>query len=367
MVAKPPVSAFWPARTVPGVSEFIAGEARHLLLRGNCLRLMSAMPPGFVDCVVTSPPYWKMREYEVSGAEAAEMIGAEAAPDKYVENLAAVFDQARRLLSERGSLWLNLGDKYVGKNLMGMPWRVALEMQRRGWILRNAVIWDQMKGTQSVKDRMRDCYEHVFHFVKSRRYHFAADEILIPPRAAATMVNGKAVSATGVCGVRYRGQIESSDSLTNTEKRAALGALDEAIRRMRAGEIVDFRMTIRGRQRTYHSDSRKVSGRAKELAEKGFFIMKIGSKGFLPTDIWRIVPEDKYREDGHYAVFPEDLLQRPLKATCPKGGVVLDPFSGTGSAVAAALALGRRGIGIELSATYHKTAQKRLRRLSALF
>ena len=94
--------------------------------------------------------------------------------------------------------------------------------------------------------------------------------------------------------------------------------------------------------------------------------MKIGSDGFLPTDIWRIVPEDKWRKDGHCAVFPENLLHRPLKATCPEKGIVLDPFSGTGSTVAAALALGRRGIGIELSPAYHKTARERLRRLSPL-
>ena len=172
-----------------GVSELLAGETKHLLLRGECFGLMSAMPSGFVDCVVTSPPYWKMRDYEVGGARAEDVVGAEDSPDKYVENLAVIFGEVHRLLSDRGSLWLNLGDKYVGKNLMGMPWRVALAMQRRGWILRNAVIWDQMKGTQSVKDRMRDCYEHIFHFVKSAKYYFAADEIRIPPRGAPTVVN----------------------------------------------------------------------------------------------------------------------------------------------------------------------------------
>lgn len=366
MTSPIPTSASRPAKPVPAVAGFIAGASRHLLLRGSCLKLMAAMPAEFADCVVTSPPYWKMRDYEVNGATAGEVIGGEDSPGQYVANLAAVFAQVRRLLSPRGSLWLNLGDKYMDKNLMGMPWRVALALQGQGWILRNAVIWDQMKGTQSVKDRMRDSYEHLFHFVKSKRYHFAAEDILIPPRAAPTTVNGKTVSATGVCGARYRAQIESSDSLSPGEKRAAAEALDAAIGQMRAGDIVDFRMTIRGRQRTYHSDSAKISGRAKELADKGFFIMKIGSRGFLPTDIWRIVPEDKFREDGHYAVFPEELLQRPIKATCPKDGIVLDPFSGTGSAVAAALALGRRGLGIELSPAYHQTAQKRLRRLSAL-
>ena len=119
-------------------------------------------------------------------------------------------------------------------------------------------------------------------------------------------------------------------------------------------------MTIRGVQRTWHSESTKISGRAKELETKGFYIMKCRTSGFLPTDIWNIVTEDTWRKDSHCAVFPEELLRIPILATCPKGGIVMDPFSGTGSTVAAAVKLGRRGIGIDLSAKYTKTAKKRL-------
>ena len=129
---------------------------------------------------------------------------------------------------------------------------------------------------------------------------------------------------------------------------------------MRRGEVVDFRMTIRGEQRTYHSENKKVSGRAKELNEKGYFIMKMRKTGFLPSDIWRIVPEDTWRKDTHCAVFPEELLRTPILSTCPLGGIVLDPFSGTGSTVKAAVDLGRRGIGIDLSKLYSRIAIDRL-------
>ena len=129
---------------------------------------------------------------------------------------------------------------------------------------------------------------------------------------------------------------------------------------MRSGEVVDFRMTIRGEQRTYHSESQKVSGRARELNEKGYFIMKMRKKGFLPSDIWRIVPEDTWRKDTHCAVFPEELLKTPILSTCPKGGIVLDPFSGTGSTVHAAVLLERKGIGIDLSNQYTEIAKRRL-------
>jgi DNA modification methylase len=129
---------------------------------------------------------------------------------------------------------------------------------------------------------------------------------------------------------------------------------------MRRGEVVDFRMTIRGEQRTYHSENKKVSGRAKELNEKGYFIMKMRKTGFLPADIWRIVPEDTWRKDTHCAVFPEELLKTPILSTCLLDGIVLDPFSGTGSTVKAAVNLGRRGIGIDLSKQYSEIATKRL-------
>jgi len=141
----------------------------------------------------------------------------------------------------------------------------------------------------------------------------------------------------------------------------ALNALNETLEEMRNGEVVDFRMTIRGAQRTYHSESKKVSGRAKELNEKGYFIIKMRKKGFLPSDIWRIVPEDTWRKDTHCDVFPEELLINPILSTCPIGGIVLDPFSGTGGTVHAAVSLNRRGIGIDLSNQYTEIAKKRMK------
>ena len=289
-----------------------------------------------------------------------DIIGSEKTPEEYVENLMKVIREIYRILKDEGSFWLNIGDKFVNKCLMGMPWRVALEMQKEGWILRSDIIWDQMKGTQSCKDRMRDIYEHVFQFVKKKKYYFDADAVRIVPENNAYEKDGQIISATGVSGKKYFKQIESSKVLSNEEKNNALDALNETLEEMRRGEVVDFRMTIRGEQRTYHSENKKVSGRAKELNEKGYFIMKMRKTGFLPSDIWRIVPEDTWRKDTHCAVFPEELLRTPILSTCPLGGIVLDPFSGTGSTVKAAVDLGRRGIGIDLSKLYSRIAIDRL-------
>ncbi len=327
---------------------------------GDCISLMGALPDGCIDCVITSPPYWQQRIYEDYDGPLENIIGSEPKPEAYVENLMKAIRQVYRVLKPEGTFWLNLGDKFYNKCLMGMPWRVALAMEAEGWILRSDIIWDQMKGTQSCKDRFRDMYEHIFQFSKSRDYYFDADAVRIIPNVDAHEEKGVIISATGVSGKKYFKQIESSSVLTEEEKQNAINALNETLEEMRRGEVVDFRMTVRGEQRTYHSENARVSGRAKELQDKGYFIMKMRKKGFLPSDIWRIVPEDKWRKDTHCAVFPEELLRIPILSTCPRHGIVLDPFSGTGSAVDAAVRLGRRGIGFDLSKQYTEVAKKRL-------
>lgn len=332
---------------------------RYQLLLGDCLTVMKDMTCESVDCIVTSPPYWGMRKYD--NDDDKHEVGNEGNFNEYVEKLMLIFSEAKRVLKREGSLWLNIGDKYDDKALMGMPWRVAFAlMDKGGWIMRNDVIWNQMKGTQSCKDRLRDSYEHVFHFVKSKKYYYDADAIRILPTLKPKKIGGKVISATGVSGKKYRQQIEESRVLTLSEKEAATKALNEVLQQVVNGEVNDFRMAIRGVQRAWHSNDTTISGRAKELQERGFYIMKIGIKGHLPTDIWDIVPEDTWRKDNHCAVFPEELLKIPILATCPEDGVVLDPFSGTGSTVSAALKLGRRGIGIELSEEYLNVSRQRI-------
>ncbi|MEO0041229.1 MAG: hypothetical protein RL329_677 [Bacteroidota bacterium] len=342
------------------LTELLTHSKDLCLLQGDAVSVLKTFPANCIDCVITSPPYWKQREYEVDTAQSAFEIGNEDKPMQYVEKLVLVFNEIKRVLKPTGSLWLNIGDKYHHKNLMGMPWRVALAMQDEGWILRNDIVWDQMKGTQSPKDRLRDVYEHIFHFVKSAKYYYDSDSIRIKPEKLPS-INGQAVtSATGVSGVKYRKQIAESTVLNDLERQNALAALDDTILRIRKGELVDFRMTIRGAQRTYHGENGNISGRAKELQDKGFFVMTSSAKGYIPSDIWRIVPEDKWRKDTHCAVFPEELLWNPINATCPANGIVLDPFVGTGSTAAAALRLDKRAIGIDLSTLYLETAQRRV-------
>jgi DNA modification methylase len=326
-----------------------------LLLNGDAVAILRELPDSCIDFAMTSPPYWGKREYENGG------IGLEDDYRDFVKDLAAIFAEIKRVLKPEGSFWLNLGDSYKDKGLVGVPWRVAFELvDNQGWILRNSVIWNKLKGgMDNSKDRLGNVHENVFHFVKQAKgYYYDADAIRSKPRES-KVVNGAIVSATGVSGVRYKRQIELSTALSDAEKSAAFSALAQMLADIGSGRASDFRMIIRGQQRTTHSDSEKVSGRAKELRDKGFYFLKYHPKGSKPSDVWDILPEDTQRRETHFAPYPVDLCYLPLLATCPEGGMVLDPFCGTGTTLVAARNLGRRSVGIDISRRYLELTHER--------
>lgn len=327
-------------------------SAEPLFALGDCLIVLGELPERCIDFSMTSPPYWGQRQYLAGG------IGLEDTSEEYISHLLAIIYQIHRVLKPTGSFWLNIGDRYQDKSLQGIPWRVALRMMdEQGWVLRNSVIWHKVKGSpDNSKDKLRNVYEHVFHFTKeSRGYYYDVDAIRSTPRTT-KVVNGAVVSATGVTGVRYRRQIELSTALTDEEKNSALMALDEMLDRVRRSEISDFRMIIRDQQRTTHSNSTKVSGRARELEEKGYYFLRYHPKGSKPGDLWEIIPEDTQNREFHFAPYPEDLCKIPLLATCPKDGIALDPFCGTGTTNYVARILGRKSFGIDLSEEYLRYA-----------
>ena len=327
-----------------------------LLVEGEALACLRTLPVACIDAVVTSPPYWRQRRYDHPAA-----IGGEATVRDYLAALLPIFAELRRVLKPTGSLWLNLGDAYDRKNLCGIPWRLVIALQdEQGWLLRNDVIWHKLKGgPDNARDKLRNVHEHLFHLVVSPGYYYDTEAIRNTPRPTTTR-DGTIVTATGVSGIRYRRQIQRSTALTEAERAAALAALDATLAKVAAGELFDFRMVIRGQQRVTHSDSTAVSGRATELARDGFYILPYDNRGSKLGDVWELVPEDSHRQDTHSAPFPEALCATPIRATCPPGGLVLDPFAGTGTAIVAAVRHGRRGLGIDLSGEYLRTAEGRL-------
>lgn len=326
------------------------------LLEGDCRKVMQTFPAESIDMAMTSPPYWNQRQYGGDG------IGLEKSPEEYVESILEVTQELYRVLSNEGSFWLNIGDSFHKKSLQGLPWRIALRMMdEQGWKLRNDVIWSKLKGGDNATDRLSNTHEMLFHFVKQSKYYYDSASIRSKPRKA-KIVNGAVVSATGVSGVRYKRKIELSTELTDEEKLSALAALDKILLMVANGEVSDFRMVIRGAgQRVTHSNQTRVSGRAKELLDKGYYFLKYDPKGAKPSDVWDIIPEDSQgRGDLHYASYPIDLCRIPILATCPPGGTVLDPFVGTGTTLVAARILGRKGIGIDTVPDYLALARERI-------
>ncbi len=307
------------------------------------------MPDGSADCIVTSPPYWAKRDYGVPG-----QYGHETSPRGYVETLRQVFGEARRVLAADGTCWLNLGDSYsagsgtptglhayIGaglagrqapgmavKNLLGLPWRVALALQDDGWIIRNAIIWHKPNAMpESVRDRLSCRYELIFLLVKSRRYWFDLDPIREPqatrqpPRCAKATGGGRRPPGSPATGRRPGERMDSG------ARPAKYGP--------HTRQVIAARRYGEGRCRRAHPNGRN------------------------PGDVWS-VPTRPYR-GPHFAAFPPGIPARCIKAGCRPGGVVLDPFSGTGTTGLAALALGRRFTGIDLNPVFAALAAERLR------
>jgi site-specific DNA-methyltransferase (cytosine-N4-specific) len=314
---------------------------------GDARDVLAAMPNRSADCVVTSPPYWAKRDYGVAG-----QYGCETDPAGYVATLRATFSEARRVLADDGTCWLNLGDSYsagsaapsgkhayIGsglmgrhapgmeaKNLLGLPWRVALALQDDGWIIRNAIAWHKPNAMpESVRDRLNCRYELIFLLVKSRHYWFDLDPIRLP--------NATAARGTG----RHPGDGQRSGSRP--------GGRDP--RCSRPG---------RSRRQKYGPHTREVVGARRYGTDRS---RRTHPNGRNPGDVWSI-PTRPYR-GPHFAAYPIDLPTRCIKAGCKPGGVVLDPFCGTGTTGIAALALGRHFTGIELNPAFAALAAERLR------
>lgn len=326
------------------------------LVVGDSLKVLSQLPNDSIDCVITSPPYYMKRQYLGGG------IGLESTYQEYIDNLLKIIKEIHRVLKPTGSFWLNIGDSYKNKQLLNIPHRIAIRMQdEQNWILRNTVVWDKLKGAMSQsKDSLGCEYEPMFHFVKKKNgYYYDADSVRKKPRKA-HVENGAVVSATGVSGVRYRRKIELSTELNQEQKESAFMALDNVLERIKNGELSDFRMVIKGgNQRVTNGDTANLSGRAKELQEKGFYFLFYNPNGSMISDVWQIIPEDTQGRKLHFAPFPEDLVKTPIILTCPKDGIVLDPFAGTGTTCYVAAQLQRKSIGIDMAKEYLELAEDR--------
>lgn len=308
----------------------------NIIINRDCLAALRELPDESVHCCVTSPPYYALRDY---GMDA--QIGREETPEQYIERLVCVFRELRRVLRSDGTFWLNIADTYCGtgskggsrdpkypqgrngqslslarqaagckhKDLIGIPWLLAFALRRDGWYLRSDIIWcKENPMPESVKDRPTRCYEHVFLLTKEKKYFYDALAIA-EPIAPATAARYKAGRGNNH---KYAAEVPGQGKVQGINRPRAAGVITDA-------DISPFRNR---------------------------------------RDVWHIntVPY----KGGHFAAFPPKLAETCILAGCPAGGVVIDPFFGSGTTGLAAKALNRRYIGIELNADYCALAGARI-------
>lgn len=307
----------------------------------DCLEALRMLPDESVHCCVTSPPYYALRDYGMDG-----QIGREDTPAAYVARLVEVFAEVRRVLRADGTLWLNISDTYAGKgdqgaalhpkypngrtgqsvalnrkvdgykakDMIGIPWMLAFALRSDGWYLRSDIIWRKANPMpESCKDRPSRCYEHIFLLSKSRKYHYDAAAIAEPlaPFSAARYRRGRGGDS------KYAEKIPGQ------------------------GNVQGLNMARTG---SYYTDKPEPTSRNKR-------------------DVWDINTVSYH--GGHFAAYPPKLAETCILAGCPEGGIVLDPFFGSGTTGAAAKRLARQYIGIELNPDYCRLAEQRIREATA--
>ena len=304
------------------------------IYQGDALEVLKTFPDESINCVMTSPPYWALRDYGIEG-----QLGLEPTFEEHITKMCDVFDEVKRVLRKDGTCWVNYGDTYnndpsnqqfsgdrpirkiegmkrqkrmqssiPAKSLTLIPFRFAIEMVNRGWICRNVIIWHKPNCMpQSAKDRFTVDFEYLFFFVKSKKYWF---ERQFEKHSEAFKQKVK---------YGWKGNYEKGRTHYEVGAGAKKGGFSEA---MKGG----YGLNPQGRNKRC---------------------------------VWKI-PTQPFPE-AHFAVYPEKLCVTPIKAGCPPKGVVLDPFMGSGTTAVVARKLGRNWVGIELNPDYIKIAERRLR------
>jgi DNA modification methylase len=311
----------------------ILGNA--VLYNGDCLSVLRTLPANSVQCVVTSPPYWGLRDYGVDG-----QIGLESSPDEYVARMVAVFAEVRRVLREDGTCWLNLGDSYCSighkksgsgngttglsggkaqdhfpirrennggglkhKDLIGIPWRVAFALQADGWYLRQDIIWHKPNSMpESVTDRCTKSHEYIFMLTKSARYFYDAEAVM-------------------------------EDAITNAKSK---------------------NWTEREYDQSFLGTKQKNGVKGRPIGVAGYAVQGKRNR----RSVWSIATQPF--SGAHFAVFPPALVEPCVLAGSSKNSIVLDPFSGSGTAGLVAIQHGRRYVGIELNPDYFAMSRQRI-------
>ena len=296
---------------------------------GDNIFHLTNIPDASVDMCVTSPPYYNLRDYKNSN-----QIGAENTVSDFVENLCKVFDEVKRILKPTGSCWVNIGDTYDKKRLLQVPSRFEIAMCDRGWHLRNEIIWSKPNPQPiSSKDRFWGNHEKFFWFVKDvKKYYFNRDPILVPQAEIS---------------------IRRMFSKNNMDKRKDFNASSKE----------GFAISSSSQDKHY-ARMREEMGIDKEFNYEE--LIKSGKCPMRPEfDTWDI-PSVTYK-GAHFAVYPPELIEKPILSCCPEQGIVIDPFMGSGTTGEVAKLNNRKYIGLELNTEYAILANERISKVGGIF
>ena len=318
------------------------------IYQGDSLGVLKTLEENTIDCCVTSPPYYALRDYGVDG-----QIGLEETPEKYIERLTEVFKEVHRVLKPNGTMWLNIGDSYAGncsvtstgrcgmgkpreridhrvfdgikpKDLIGIPWMLAFSLRNAGWYLRQDIIWHKPNPMpESVTDRCTKSHEYIFLMSKSQKYYFDYEAIQEEAVTQADRRIGKRVTYDG----KHKGE-------EGTGNRAFV--------------------SLRTKNCQYDGQKPNTMHLKREMVGGADEVYVVRNK----RDVWSInVMPNK---EAHFATYPPKLVSTCILAGCPEGGIVLDPFMGSGTTGIVANKLGRHYVGIELNPQYVEMAKRRI-------
>lgn len=317
------------------------------IIEGDSELLLKEIPPDQINLVITSPPYYKQRDYGSFQNE----IGNEETVEGYVDHLWKVFHECVRVTHPTGNIVYNIGDKYEDRSLQLVPYRFALEVLEREPIkLVNNVIWVKTNPTpRQYKRRLVSSTEPFFHFVKSDEYYYDIESFMKPKKTK------KKTNENSDVGRGYFELIEQSQ-LSPKEKEKAKEELSKVIQEVREGKIDGLRMKIRG----VHAPAfgGQEGGRQIQMEKQGFTIIKLHGKKMRRDVIHCSVETIGNRK--HPSIYPEFIIQEFIKLLTKPNDIVLDPFVGSGTTCVAAKKLGRRFIGIDVNPEYCQYARQRI-------
>lgn len=366
------------------------------IYHGDALEVLKTLPSESIDMCITSPPYWTLRDYEVSG-----QLGDEDTYQEYLHNLSLIFNEIKRVLKYEGSCWVNIGDVYSSDNsigikkqsLVGIPDRFKINMINEGWICRNEIIWHKPNAMpSSAKTRFNNDYEKLFFFTKSNSYYFKtqyekakteyANKQSSKRKSETKYINEEQEKNVrqGMSKLRgnkiieIRPKLPSQDEFVNfLRKKISVKKINEVVPSIKRTTVEHwFRRDSKGFSYPTIDDWNKIkflldddSLEFKEIDEQLTYVIyetddinKNIHKGRIKRAVWSI--NTKPFKGCHFAVYPTELIEVPMDSCCPDGGIVLDPFMGSGTTGVVAKNQSKYYVGIEINKEYIEIANERI-------